>query len=69
MKMQVVDYAQYITRRWLIDWKGEEYKINFAEGDIYDDWMIINSEGLELDIESETAQKLIEFCEEQLEKE
>lgn len=68
MEMQVIDYAQYITGKWLIDWKGEEYWIHFAEGEFINDWIIMNSDEEELDIESETAKKLIEFCEEQLKK-
>lgn len=67
--MEIVDYAQYVTRRWLIEENGEEYIINFSENDTHDDWQVMNNDGCELDIESVVAKKLIEFCEESLEEE
>lgn len=62
MKFEITDQAQYVTKTFTIeDETGNEYRVRFAENDIYDEWEVMTDDGEEVD--DELANQLIDFCE------
>ena len=69
MKYEITDQIIYKTVHFTIEAdNGEVYRANVTENDLYDEWIIMDEDGNEIDDNPELYDTLVALCKESISK-